>query len=200
MTIHSALLVVDMQNDFLPGGALPVENGDRVIPVLNRYIERFQSMERSLFYSRDWHPPETAHFREHGGPWPPHCVQDTVGAEFAPELEVASEGIVVSKGMGWDAKSYSAFLAQDDEGTHLEDLLRERNIAELYVGGLALDYCVKFSVLDALKMGLATTLLIDATRAVNVETHDAEDAVEEMVRAGARVATFERIFGEEEAA
>lgn len=198
MNTSSALLVVDMQNDFLPGGALPIENGDRVIPVLNRYIERFESMGRPLFYSRDWHPTETAHFREFGGEWPPHCVQGTEGAEFASDLQVASDGIIVSKGMGWDAKSYSAFLAQDDEGTHLEDLLRERDVTELYVGGLALDYCVKFSVLDALEKRINTTLLVDATRAVNNETHDAEDAIEEMVRAGAQVVTFERAFTEVE--
>lgn len=193
----SALLVVDMQNDFLPGGALPVAEGDELVPVLNRYIARFAEAGLFVVFSRDWHPEETAHFEEFGGPWPPHCVQNTEGAEYHPDLKVPDAATIVSKGMGWDAESYSAFLAHDENERPLEQLLRENGVERLYVGGVALDYCVKMSVLEALEKGFAATLLIDATRAVNREVHDGEEAVEEMVRAGAEVLTIEHLAIEE---
>lgn len=198
MEPYDALLVVDVQNDFLPGGALPVSGGDRVVPALNRYIALFAERRRPICLSRDWHPRETAHFSAHGGPWPPHCIQGTHGAAFAPQLVVPSDAIVFSKGATWDAESYSAFLGRDSQGVSLAERLRQQGVTHLYVGGLALDYCVKRSVLDALAHGLVTTLLIDATRAVNLETHDAEEAIEEMVRAGAQLATFERLFAAKE--
>lgn len=197
MEPHKALLVVDVQNDFMPGGALPVSQGNVVVPALNRYIALAAERGWALFFSRDWHPTETAHFQTHGGPWPPHCIQNTPGAAFAPGLQVPEHATILSKGTTWEAESYSAFLGHDAQGASFAERLREQGIGDLYVGGLALDYCVKRSVLDALDLGLSATLLIDATRAVNVAPHDAEEAIEEMVRAGAQVATIERLSLEE---
>ena len=194
MDERSALLVVDMQNDFLPGGALAVSEGNVVIPRLNDYMRRFHRAGAPIFASRDWHPPETTHFRARGGPWPPHCVQNTPGAEFHPDMAFPNGQrpvVVLSKGMGAEEDAYSAFQARDDGGRLLAEWLHDRGVKHLYVGGLALDYCVKASVLDALNAGFEATLLIDATRAVNVRPHDGEEAVEELVRAGAHIATLE---------
>jgi nicotinamidase/pyrazinamidase len=189
----SALLVVDVQNCFLPGGSLGVTEGDTVIPRLNRYIRAFRQAGRPVFASRDWHPEETTHFRSGGGPWPQHCVQNTPGAEFHPDLELPEDAQIVSKGMGADEDAYSAFQARDEAGQSLPEKLHEAGIRHLYIGGLALDYCVKYSTLDAIAAGLDVTVLIDATRAVNVETHDAEKTIEELVRVGARLVTLETL-------
>lgn len=196
MGTQNALLVVDVQKDFLPGGALPVPEGDKIIPTLNAYIQTFERQGWPIFFSRDWHPQKTAHFCEYGGPWPPHCVQGTEGAAFAEGLLIPSNAIILSKGTSWEAESYSAFLGVDAAGTPLADLLRRQGVRCLYIGGLALDYCVKQSVLDALRQGFEAVLLIDATRAVNLQIHDAEEAIEAMVRAGAQVSTIERIEGQ----
>jgi len=188
-----ALLIVDVQNDFCPGGALPVAEGDVIIPKLNAYIQLFQASGAPIIASRDWHPAETTHFNTHGGPWPPHCIQGTPGAAFHPELNLPKDTPVVSKGMGADEDAYSAFQARDEQGVLLGEWLRAQGIDQLYVAGLALDYCVKASALDALKEGLETTVLLDATRAVNVHVHDAELAIEGLVRQGARLAVYETL-------
>lgn len=190
---HSALLVVDVQNCFLPGGSLAVPDGDVVIPRLNGYIRLFQAAGRPIFASRDWHPPQTTHFQSGGGPWPVHCVAGTPGADFGPELALPEDTVVVSKGMGAYEDAYSAFQARDAGDRMLADLLHQQGIRHLYIGGLALDYCVRFSALDARNLGLEVTVLIDAARAVNVQPQDGERAVEEMVRAGANLATLERL-------
>jgi nicotinamidase/pyrazinamidase len=182
---NTALLIVDVQNDFCPGGSLPVPDGDRVVPVLNDYIGRFQREGRSIVYSRDWHPARTTHFREHGGPWPAHCVQGTRGAEFHPELRVAPSGIVVSKGMGPAEDGYSAFVARDDQGRGLAAILRERGIEKLLVGGLATDYCVLSSVLEALEAGFEVEVIAAGVRAVEVQPGDGQRAIERMRSAGA---------------
>ncbi len=192
----SALLVVDMQNCFLPGGSLAVAEGDEVIPVINRYIELFQGAGRPVFASRDWHPEETTHFEK----WPQHCVQNTRSAEFHPDLALPPDATVVSKGMDPQEDAYSAFQAVDEEGRLLGDSLRARGIRHLYVSGLALDYCVRYSALDAARNGLQVTLLIDATRAVNAEIHDAETAIEDLVRSGVRLATIETVGAREASA
>ncbi len=192
----SALLVVDMQNCFLPGGSLAVAEGDEVIPVINRYIELFQDAGRPVFASRDWHPEETTHFEK----WPQHCVQNTRSAEFHPDLALPPDATVVSKGMDPQEDAYSAFQAVDQEGRLLGDSLRARGIRHLYVSGLALDYCVRYSALDAERNGLQVTLLIDATRAVNAEIHDAETAIEDLVRSGVRLATIETVGAREASA
>ena len=185
MQDKDALLIVDVQNDFCPGGALAVADGDRVVPALNRYIERFQKSRLLNFATRDWHPEKTRHFKAYGGLWPPHCIQGTKGAEFRADLRLPPNAVVVSKGMAADEESYSGFDGRDEKGTALAELLRAQGIGRLFVGGLATDYCVKHTVLDGLKQGFQVVLLEDATRAVNLEPGDGERAIEAMVQAGA---------------
>jgi nicotinamidase/pyrazinamidase len=193
MVERAALLVVDTQNDFLPGGSLAVAEGDRVVPALNRYIAHFQGAGRPVIASRDWHPPVTVHFQAQGGIWPPHCVIDTPGGAFAPDLALPASAVIVSKGMDPTQDSYSAFQAVDPEGRGLAETLRARGVDRLYVGGLATDYCVKASVQDALAAGFATTVLLDAVRGVNLQPHDAEVALEAMAEAGADFTTYRRL-------
>ena len=190
---NSALLIVDVQNDFCPGGALPIPEGDSLVPKLNAYIRLFRELDRPIVASRDWHPPQTTHFVTQGGPWPPHCVQDTPGARFHRDLALPEDALVVSKGMGAQEDAYSAFQARDDRGRPLAERLRALGVEHVYVGGLALDYCVITSALDAVAQGLGATLLIDATRAVNVNPHDGELALEELVRSGVGLATIEML-------
>lgn len=174
-----ALIVVDVQNDFCPGGALAVERGDEVIQPLNNLIREFLERGELVVKSRDWHPPITKHFAKYGGTWPVHCVQNTPGAEFHPDLIGDPRIRIISKGMG-DEDNYSAF-----DGTELADLLREHNVNEVWVGGLATDYCVKNTVLDGLLEGFAVKALEEAMRAVKPE--EAEKTIDEMRRAGAEV-------------
>lgn len=180
-----ALLIVDVQNDFCPGGALAVDGGDQIVPILNTYIETFSKRKLLVVASRDWHPRKTTHFKEFGGPWPAHCVQNTSGASFHPGLKLPPQVLVVSKGMDPAKDSYSAFQASDAQGKGLLDILREKNVEELFVGGLATDYCVKASVLDALKH-FKVNLLMDAVKGVDVHPGDSEKAFEEMTAKGAR--------------
>jgi nicotinamidase/pyrazinamidase len=176
-----ALIVVDVQNDFCPGGSLAVERGDEVVAPLNRLIEEFLSRGEPVYKTRDWHPATTKHFAAYGGTWPVHCVQGTRGAEFHPELSDDPRVEVVSKGTG-DENSYSAF-----DGTTLADALRSQGVEEVWVGGLATDYCVKNTVLDALREGFRVRALSEAMRAVNLRPGDDALAVEEMRRAGAEI-------------
>lgn len=189
----SALVIVDMQNDFLPGGALAIPQGDAILPKVNAYIALFEKQGLPIIATRDWHPPETTHFQVKGGIWPIHCVQGTPGAAFHPDLRLPEAAILVSKGMGAEEDAYSAFQARDDQGRALPDVLRALGVEHVYIGGLALDYCVKFTGLDAAREGFGCTVLLDATRAVNLQVHDAELALEDLVRAGADVAVFERL-------
>ncbi len=180
-----ALVVVDVQNDFCPGGALPVTDGDEVVPVLNRYIQRFTAANLPIFATRDWHPERTRHFSTCGGVWPPHCVQGSKGAAFHPDLRLPDDVVIVSKGMGYDEDSYSGFEGRAAGGIKLADLLRQCGAERLFVGGLATDYCVKHTVLDGLKEGFQVVLLEDAIRGVDLQPGDSERAIAEMVRAGA---------------
>jgi nicotinamidase/pyrazinamidase len=175
-----ALLVVDVQNDFCPGGALPVPDGDAVVPALNRWIERTTRAGAPVFASRDWHPSGHASFRERGGPWPPHCVQGTRGAELRADLALPAGAVVVSKGASAERDAYSAF-----EGTDLAAQLRASGVRRLFVGGLALDYCVRASALDALEQGLEVVLLVRATRPVDAQPGDGARALAELRAAGA---------------
>lgn len=187
---RDALVVVDLQNDFCPEGALAVKDGDAIVPVINRYLERFARAGVPVFLTRDWHPAVTTHFQAYGGIWPPHCVQGTRGAEFHPGLEPPARAEVVSKGMDPTRDSYSAFQAEDQSGRPLPDVLAARGIRRLYVGGLATDYCVRASALDALNGGFEVVVLTDAIGAVDLEPGDGARAIGEMRDAGAKFATM----------
>jgi len=175
-----ALIIVDVQNDFLPGGMLAVPRGDEVIPILNRYIEEFERQKLPIFATRDWHPHNHCSFQTQGGPWPVHCVVSTKGAAFPPSLKLPTSAIVISKPSTPEKETYSAF-----EGTNLEQQLREASVESLYVGGLATDYCVLNTVKDALLRGFKVTLLKDGIRPVNVHPTDGQEAEKEMLSLGA---------------
>ena len=175
-----ALCVVDVQRDFLPGGSLAVHDGGAVVPVLNRYIALARRKRIPIYASRDWHPQNHCSFKARGGPWPVHCVAETAGAEFAPGLELPANTGIVSKATREEADAYSAF-----SNTDLALRLRKLDIKRVLVGGLATDYCVLNTVLDALKEGFQVLLLKDAIRAVNANPGDGDRAEREMVSAGA---------------
>lgn len=193
MKRRAALLVVDVQMDFCPGGALPVPEGDRVVPVLNRYIEMFWKRGSPIFASRDWHPLNSQHFQASGGKWPAHCVQGSLGAHFHSELILPMGTVVVSKGMAIYDNGYSALQGVTENGTPLAMLLRRMELDRIYVGGLATDYCVQESVLDALKERFGVTLLTDAIRGVDLERGDSERAIARMVAAGAELADLKAV-------
>jgi nicotinamidase/pyrazinamidase len=180
-----ALIVVDVQNDFCPGGALAVQGGDEVVPVLNRYMARFAAAGLPIVATRDWHPQETSHFKSYGGVWPAHCVRETSGAAFHRDLRVGRDVVVVSKGTAADEDSYSAFQGKDDSGTPLAELLRKLGVERIFIGGLATDYCVKQTVLEGLNQGFTVVVLDDAIRGVNLNPDDSEKALVEMRQAGA---------------
>jgi nicotinamidase/pyrazinamidase len=186
----TALLVVDVQNDFAdPKGSLYVEEGETVVPVINREIESARAAGALVVYTQDWHPEVTPHFQKYGGVWPVHCVSGSWGAAFVPELRV--EGEVVRKGTGAE-DGYSGFsVAELQTGsrkpTELESLLRSHGIERVVIIGLATDYCVKETALDALRMGFATTVLREGIRAVNLKESDGARALEKIRQAGALV-------------
>jgi nicotinamidase/pyrazinamidase len=159
-----ALLIVDVQPDFCPGGALPVPEGDAVIPELNRWIEAAGERGVPIYASRDWHPPEHPSFQLQGGEWPSHCVQDTAGAAYHPALALPVSTVKIAKGTRLDRDQYSAF----DE-TGLTEHLRTRGITRLWIGGLAEDVCVRATALDARRAGFDTHLIASATRALTPE-------------------------------
>jgi nicotinamidase/pyrazinamidase len=175
-----ALLIVDVQNDFLPGGGLAVPHGDEVVPVLNGLIDAFTRRALPVFATRDWHPAHHCSFHERGGPWPPHCVAGTAGAGFAAGLQLPESAAIVSKATTADEDAYSGF-----GGTDLEQLLRTACARRLFVGGLATDYCVLNTVRDGLHKGFAVMLVVDAIRAVDVHRGDGEKAIAEMEQLGA---------------
>jgi len=184
---NTALLIVDVQNDFCPGGALAVNEGDQVIPPLNRAAEIVTQHGGLVLASRDWHPRETKHFAEFGGKWPVHCVQHTHGAAFHPDLKLPDGTVIISKGTGSEDDGYSAFEGRADDGRTLDEILKAHGVQRLLVGGLATDYCVRASVLDALKHGYEVIVLTDAIRGVNLQPDDSERALQEMQLAGARL-------------
>jgi len=189
-----ALLIVDVQNDFCPGGALAVEEGDQVVPVLRRMAERFDAAGRPVYASRDWHPLDSTHFEVNGGIWPVHCVQGTPGARLHEDLRLPPAAMIVTKGHGRTDEGYSAIVGEvPGRGSLLADL-HARGIGHLIVGGLATDYCVKHSALDALRNGIDVTVLTDAIRAVDVAPGDGARALEEMSAAGATLATSEKVW------
>lgn len=192
-TERAALVVVDVQNDFCQSGSLPVAEGDRVVPVMNRYIELFREAGLPIYFTRDWHPPTTIHFAGFGGLWPPHCVQATRGAEFHPELNVPNDAIIITKGDDPNEDSYSGFDGKDEQGKRLADSLKEKGVRRLFVGGLATDYCVRQTALDGLKAGFDVTVLEDGVRGVDVKPGDSVRALDEMKRSGADISIFENV-------
>jgi len=188
---RTALVIVDVQNDFAdPGGGLAVPGGHEVVPVVNGEIARAQRSGSLVVYTQDWHPPTTPHFRTEGGLWPVHCVQGTWGAELHPDLDVV--GKVVQKGTGGE-DGYSGFSVRDprsgdEKDTALERVLRRASVERVVVVGLAADVCVKDTAIDAARRGFRTTVLRDATRAVELEAGDGARAEEELGAAGVDIA------------
>ncbi|MDE2310777.1 MAG: nicotinamidase [Betaproteobacteria bacterium] len=181
-----ALLIVDVQNDFLPGGSLTVPRGDEVVPALNRYLRAFQNLP--VYATRDWHPARHCSFKAQGGPWPPHCVAGTRGAEFAAALRLPPSAVIISKATTVEQDAYSGF-----QDTELDSLLHSTSIRRLFIGGLATDYCVLNTVRDALGLGYKVLLLADAMRAVDVQPGDGQRAEAEMLSLGAQRITVDEI-------
>ena len=184
-----ALLLVDVQCDFLPGGRLPVAGGDRILGPSRRLLQYFVDWGLPVYASRDWHPPDHCSFSPRGGPWPVHCVAGTDGAEFAPGLELPNPAVVISKACDGNKDAYSAF-----DGTGLADLLRAEGVRRLFVAGLATDYCVLRSVLDALAQGWSVVLLADAVAAVDLRAGDGTRALSRMRRHGAQLADSDQVL------
>ncbi len=172
-----ALVVVDVQNDFCPGGALPIDRGDEVVSVLNRWIAQAERLGIPVVASRDWHPPKHRSFKPQGGQWPVHCVAETEGAAFHPELKLPEDATIITKGDRSDRDQYSAF-----DATGLAGALRERGVKRVFVGGLAEDVCVRATALDAVLAKFDTHLIVGATRPVTVE--GGKNALAEMREAG----------------
>ncbi len=183
-----ALLVIDVQNDFIPGGSLAVPRGDEVVPALNRCIAAFSAAGLPVVATRDWHPADHCSFAARGGPWPVHCVAGTRGAEFVRGLALPAAATVISKDTERDRNTYSGFADTD-----LAQRLRAMGARRLFVGGLATDYCVLNTVKDALALGFEVRLLTDAIRAVDVHPGDGAKAQAEMIRLGAKPATLEAL-------
>jgi nicotinamidase/pyrazinamidase len=175
-----ALLIVDVQNDFCPGGALAVKKGDEVVPILNRWIEQAGRLGITVYASRDWHPVHHISFKERGGPWPPHCIQRTKGAAFHPHLKLPANVQIISKADDPDQDAYSAF-----GGTDLAERLRQAGSRRLWIGGLTQDYCVRETSLDAIREGFEVHVIVEGTRAVDVDPGDGRRALEDIRRAGA---------------
>jgi nicotinamidase/pyrazinamidase len=190
---RTALIVVDVQNDFADQkGSLYVTGGEEVIPVANQELERAREAAALMVYSQDWHPESTPHFQKNGGVWPVHCVGDTWGAEFHPELEVVDGAEFLKKGTGGE-DGYSVFTVRDprtgeEASTALERILRESAIGKLVIVGLATDYCVKETALDARKKGFSVTVVREGIRAVDLQPGDGDRAIEAMREAGAELA------------
>ncbi|MFO7299449.1 MAG: isochorismatase family protein [Actinomycetes bacterium] len=190
---RTALVVVDVQNDFAdPGGSLYVPGGEESIEFVNGQVTEARQAGAVIVYTQDWHPESTPHFAKDGGIWPVHCVGGTAGADFHPDLLVVEDAVFVKKGTGGE-DGYSAFNVSDPETgevtpTGLADRLREAGVEKVVVVGLALDYCVKASALDAASEGFATTVLADGTRAVNLAPGDGTRAAAELARAGVEIA------------
>ncbi len=188
----TALIVVDVQNDFAdPAGSLAVRGADAILSVINEQVERAASTSATVVCTQDWHPPVTPHFARDGGIWPVHCVAETWGAALYPELRVPTDALRVRKGVNGE-DGYSAFTVRDpvsgaEHGTGLEELLRERGVRRVVVCGLATDYCVRATVLDAVRLGFETVVLTDAIAAVDLEEQDGERAQAEMAAAGAQL-------------
>lgn len=183
-----ALLVVDMQNDFLPGGSLAVPRGDEIIPLLNRYIAWFHAHGLPVFATRDWHPPDHCSFLPQGGTWPPHCIAATPGAAFPAALVLPGDTRIISKATSREQDAYSGFA-----GTQLDALLQADNVRRLFVGGVATEYCVRNTVQDALQHHYTVFVLVDAVRALNLQADAGPQALEAIAHLGAVPLHFEAL-------
>ena len=181
-----ALMIVDLQNDFLPGGSLEVPGANALIPVLNRYIARFHTHRLPVIATRDWHPPDHCSFVQQGGPWPPHCIAGSAGAAFHADLALPAETHIVSKATSRDTDAYSGF-----SGTGLRDLLQSLHIQRIFVGGVTTEYCVRNTVTDALRLGYAVIVLQDAIQAINRQPGDSRQALDDMIAHGATLTQFQ---------
>jgi nicotinamidase/pyrazinamidase len=186
--LRTALIVVDMQRDFLPGGALAVSCGDEIIPVLNEYIRLFESGKELVVFTRDWHPEGHSSFVTHGGIWPVHCVRGARGADIDARLEFPPTCLLVSKAISQEKEAYSAF-----DGTRLAEYLVDLGVDQVFVGGVATDYCVKSTALDGVANGFEVFVLKDGIRGVDLKPGDSTKAVEEMRKAGARLVTLDEV-------
>jgi len=186
--MRAALVVVDMQRDFLPGGSLAVSCGDEIIPLLNKYIQLFDANKELVVFTRDWHPEDHSSFSTHGGTWPVHCVRGARGAEIDPRLEFPSTCLLVSKAVLQEKEAYSAF-----DGTRLSEYLVNLGVDRLFVGGVATDYCVRSTVLDGVANGFEVFLLKDAVRGVDLKPGDSARAVEEMQKRGVQLVALDDV-------
>ena len=187
---NAALVLVDIQNDFCPGGALAVAEGDQIVEVVNRLMRMFPL----VISTQDWHPANHVSFKDQGGPWPPHCVQGTRGAELHPALETERLAHYFRKASSTDKDAYSEFEGVDENGRTLDQVLKSKGVKRIYVAGLATDYCVLATVLDGLKNGYEVFAITDAMRAVNVNPDDGRKALEEMARNGARLVVSDEVL------
>jgi nicotinamidase/pyrazinamidase len=187
--MKQALVVVDIQRDFCPGGALAVPDGDKIIPAVNGLVRAFESAGLPVFFTRDWHPKDHVSFRANGGPWPPHCVQNTSGASFHPSLAIPADAQVIDKGTLQAEEAYSGF-----QGTDLARRLRDLHVNRIYVVGLATDYCVKNTVLDASAQGFKTFVVTDCVKGVDLKPTDSATALKAMVSHGAKRTTSGRVL------
>lgn len=188
--MKQALLVVDIQNDFCPGGALAVQEGDRVVAPTNELIDFFEKKGWPIFFTRDWHPPHHSSFKAYGGIWPVHCVAETDGAAFHPALRIPNKAKIISKAMKVDTDAYSGF-----EGTDLALQLKQLDVEQVIIAGLTTDYCVKTTALDGLKNGFKVLVVPEATRAVNLNPGDGEEAMQEMKAHGGEFVGIKQILG-----
>lgn len=186
-----ALLIVDIQNDFCPNGSLAVKNGDAVVEPVNKLTAAFTRKKLPVFLTRDWHPVNHSSFTDFGGIWPPHCVGGTSGADFHPDLTIPDEAVIISKAETVETDAYSGF-----EGTDLDTQLETIGADELIVAGLATDYCVKNTVLDALKLNYRVSVVKDGIRAVNITPEDGTLAETEMTDAGAVLNSADNLLKE----
>lgn len=180
LTTHDALIIADIQNDFLPGGTLGISGAHEIIPVLLKYIDRFQAHRLPVFLTRDWHPPTHCSFRDQGGPWPTHCVAGTPGSLPPPNFDAPASAVIIYKAIDQDQEAYSAF-----QHTGLHRHLHALDIRRLFIGGLATDYCILNTLKDAVALGYTVRLLIDGIKAVNLQPNDGRLAEQEMLRLGA---------------
>jgi nicotinamidase/pyrazinamidase len=187
--MKQALIVVDIQRDFCPGGALPVADGDKIIPAVNELVRAFEKASLPIFFTRDWHPRNHMSFKAYGGPWPPHCIRNTPGASFHPSLVVPREAEVIDKGILQAEDAYSGF-----QGTDLARKLNDLQVERINVAGLATDYCVKNTVVDGAAKGFETYVITDCVEGVNLKPSDSATALRAMLTKGARQITSDRLL------